>query len=105
MEVHTCPDVRYWSEVLCCTILTHTCDLEVKVTVLQKLILKFLVEVLRGNAQFRRATLSCGSSYFKYYDVNTSKYIFMKVIPVCLPVNLCISGKRMRTILVNCLED
>ena len=26
------PDVRYWSEVLCCTILTHLSDLEVKVT-------------------------------------------------------------------------
>ena len=30
MEViHTCPDVRYWSEVLCCTISTHISDLEV----------------------------------------------------------------------------
>ena len=27
------PDVRYWSEVLCCTILTHISDLEVKVKV------------------------------------------------------------------------
>ena len=26
------PDVRYWSEVLCCTILTHINDLVVKVT-------------------------------------------------------------------------
>ena len=26
------PDVRYWSEVLCCIILTHISDLEVKVT-------------------------------------------------------------------------
>ena len=28
----TLPDVRYWSEVLCCTIMTHISDLEVKVT-------------------------------------------------------------------------
>ena len=27
----TLPDVRYWSEVLCCTIMTHISDLEVKV--------------------------------------------------------------------------
>ena len=26
------PDVRYWSEVLCCTILTLISDLEVKIT-------------------------------------------------------------------------
>ena len=30
--VDTLPDVRYWSVVLCCTILTHLCDPEVKVT-------------------------------------------------------------------------
>ena len=30
--VDTLPDVRYWSEVLCCTIMTHIGDLEVKVT-------------------------------------------------------------------------
>ena len=30
--VDTLPDVRYWSEVLCCTIITHIMDLEVKVT-------------------------------------------------------------------------
>ena len=29
--VGTLPDVRYWSEVLCCTIMTHIGDLEVKV--------------------------------------------------------------------------
>ena len=28
----TLPPVRYWSKVLCCTILTHLGDLEVKVT-------------------------------------------------------------------------
>ena len=30
--IDTLPDVRYWSEVLCCTITTHIGDLEVKVT-------------------------------------------------------------------------
>ena len=30
--VDTLPDVRYWSEVLRCTITTHISDLEVKVT-------------------------------------------------------------------------
>ena len=30
--VDTLPDVRYWSEVLCCTIMTHIGDLQVKVT-------------------------------------------------------------------------
>ena len=29
-EVHTCFDVRYWTEVLCCTIPTQMSDLEVK---------------------------------------------------------------------------
>ena len=42
MEVdHTCPDVRYWSEVLCCTIPTHMNDLEVKVMDSEKFILRF----------------------------------------------------------------
>ena len=31
-QVDTLPDVRYWSEVLCCTIMIHISDLEVKVT-------------------------------------------------------------------------
>ena len=42
--VGTLPDVRYWSEVLCCTITTHIGDFEVKVTDFK---LKFLVEVFR----------------------------------------------------------
>ena len=29
--VHPCTDVRYWSEILCCTIPTYMSDLEVKV--------------------------------------------------------------------------
>ena len=32
LVVDTLPDVRYWSEVLCCTTTTHISDLEVKVT-------------------------------------------------------------------------
>ena len=48
--VHMCPDVRYLSEVLCCTILTHTSDLEVKVTDLEKIMFKFLVKFCRGKA-------------------------------------------------------
>ena len=27
-QVDTLPDVRYWSEVLCYTIMTHLCDIE-----------------------------------------------------------------------------
>ena len=38
------PNVRYWSEVLCCTILTHISNSEVKVTYF-----KFLVEVFRSG--------------------------------------------------------
>ena len=30
-QVDTLHVGRYWSEVLCCTIMTHMCDLEVKV--------------------------------------------------------------------------
>ena len=41
--VDTLPDVRYWSEVLCCTITTHIGDLEVKATDFE--ILSYLVKV------------------------------------------------------------
>ena len=34
-QVDTLHVVRYWSEVLCCTIMTHLGDLEVKVTDLE----------------------------------------------------------------------
>ena len=44
--VHTCPDVRYWSECLCGTIPTQMSVLEVKVTELEKL-LKFVDKVFR----------------------------------------------------------
>ena len=36
---------RYWSEVLCCTIMDHLSDFEVKVTDLENFVLKFLVKV------------------------------------------------------------
>ena len=42
--VDTLPDVRYWSEVLCCTIPTHNSELKVKVTDFEILSLKFLVK-------------------------------------------------------------
>ena len=38
--VHNYPDLRYWSEVLFCTILTHRNDLEVKVRELEKKYIK-----------------------------------------------------------------
>ena len=34
-QVDTLHDGRYWSELLCCTIMTHLGDLEVKVTDLE----------------------------------------------------------------------
>ena len=36
---------RYWSKVLCCTIMDHLSDFEVKVTDLTHFVLKFLVKV------------------------------------------------------------
>ena len=44
-QVDTLHVGRYWSEVLCCTIMTHLGDLEVKVTDLEIFLLKFLVKV------------------------------------------------------------
>ena len=41
--VDTLPDVRNWSAVICCTILTHINDLKVKVTDFEILSFKFLV--------------------------------------------------------------
>ena len=38
--VHTCPEVRCWSEVLCYTIQSHINDLEVKIRDLEKKICK-----------------------------------------------------------------
>ena len=41
------PDVRYWSEVLCCIILTHISDLEVKVTDFYFMFKFFLLKFLK----------------------------------------------------------
>ena len=41
-------DIRYWSEVLCCTILTHISDLEVKVTDFEILCLSFWLKFLKA---------------------------------------------------------
>ena len=43
--VDTVPDVRHWSEVLCCTIATHIGDLESRSQTLKNFKLKCLVKV------------------------------------------------------------
>ena len=53
--LHVC---RYWSEVLCCTIMS---DLEVKVMGSRSWVIDF--DRFSGKAQVRQATLSCDSSY------------------------------------------
>ena len=40
------PDVRYWSDILCCIILTNICDLEVKITGFEILCLSFWLKFL-----------------------------------------------------------
>ena len=45
-QVDTLHVGRYWSEVLCCTIMTHLGDLEVKVTDLKILCLSFWLKFL-----------------------------------------------------------
>ena len=45
-------------------------DFGIKVTDLEKSMLKFWVNVFRGKARFRRATQSCDSSYL--YKVQTN---------------------------------
>ena len=42
--IDTLPDVRYWAEVLCCTIMTHSSDLEIKVTDFE-ILRKFWIKV------------------------------------------------------------
>ena len=44
-QVDTLHVGRYWSDSLCCTIMTLLGDLEVKVTDLENFVLKFLVKV------------------------------------------------------------
>ena len=48
-QVDTLHVGRYWSEVLCCTIMTHLGDLEVKVTDLEILCESFWVYVERSS--------------------------------------------------------
>ena len=45
-QVDNLPDVRYWSEVLFCTITTHIHDLEVKVMVFEIFNLSFWLKFL-----------------------------------------------------------
>ena len=45
-QVDTLHGGRYWSEVLCCTIMTYLGDLEVKVTDLEILRLSFSLKFL-----------------------------------------------------------
>ena len=53
-QVDTLHVGRYWSEVLCCTIMTHLGDLEVKVTdLLRNFVLEFLVKVFIKSISFK----------------------------------------------------
>ena len=45
-QVDTLHDVRFWSEVLCCTSKTHLGDLKVNRSQTYKFCVKFLVKVL-----------------------------------------------------------
>ena len=55
--VHICPDVRYWSKLLSCTILIHVNDLE------------FFGFIFIGKTRFMQAMLSCDSSCFVFDHV------------------------------------
>ena len=44
-QVDTLHGDRYWSEVLCCTIMTNLDDLEVKATGLKNFVIKFFIKV------------------------------------------------------------
>ena len=45
-QVDTLHVGRHWSEVLCCTIMSHLCDLEANVTDLEILCLSFWLKFL-----------------------------------------------------------
>ena len=45
-QVDTMPVVRYWPEVLCCTVVTHMSDLEVKATDFDTLCKSFWLKIL-----------------------------------------------------------
>ena len=62
MEViRTCPDVRYWSEVLYCTVPTHMNDVEVKAVDLEKKI-DFWLKFLEAVAKSVSGELCCPST-------------------------------------------
>ena len=54
--VHTCPDARYWSEVLCCNIPTHMSDHKVKVTDLEKVFWLWVLEAVLDSGELRCPT-------------------------------------------------
>ena len=60
-QVDTLHVGRYWSEVLCCTIMTHLGDLEVKVTELKFLVKVFLSLYLLKLLMDQVDTLHVGS--------------------------------------------
>ena len=67
-------DVRYWSEVLCCTILIHISDLEVKVTDFEILCLSFwlkFLELLRTRPGQGNVLLHGGCKMTLVHDVKT----------------------------------
>ena len=45
-RIDALPDVRYWAEVLCCTIMIHISDQEVKVKDFKSLSYVFLLKSL-----------------------------------------------------------
>ena len=55
--VHTCPDVRYCSKVLCCTIPSYMSDLEIKVRLRKKIMLTFLVKFFLEAFVFKKQKL------------------------------------------------
>ena len=47
--VHTCLALRYWSEILCCTIRIHKCDLESQTQKNKKICLSFWLKFLEAK--------------------------------------------------------
>ena len=45
-QVDTFPDVRYWSDILCCTMVIHLHDIGVKFTDLENLCKSFWIKFL-----------------------------------------------------------
>ena len=72
-QVDILPDVRYWSEVLCCAILTHISDLEVKVTDFEILCLHFWLKVNYKGILFYEILMDCVAR--KKMQKTTSNYL------------------------------